>query len=174
MEENKRLSNKKFILIILALLLLALGFRFGIKLFDYLKGYKDSGISVTKAGYLVEKASHIVGTKSFSESRNVTIQAYGDASIKAGEKTADLWLVNPKENTDLYYLQFQIMLDETKEVLYKSNLLEPGKEITEIELNKSFEEGEYKLFVLVTPVKIENPEVSCNQASYNMTLKVGS
>ena len=50
---------------------------------------------------------------------------------------------------DLYYLTFKLILDDTNEVLYQSNLVYPGLHIQKIDLSRTLEEGDYKATILM-------------------------
>lgn len=169
MNEEKD-SSKTYLLILLLVLLMIIGFIFGSKLFDYLNAKKRGGVSFTEAGYLIEKTGEVIGGSSSSD--NFTIAGYGSISMKEGSRDAQLHLINPEENKDLFYLQFEIVLRETEELLYKSDLLEPGMEIRKIEMLRSFDKGDYEAVVRITPVMMDDPSALCNMMTYNIRLHV--
>lgn len=68
----------------------------------------------------------------------------GDTCDKCNEKYNTEELIE-----DVYYLTFTLILDDTKEVLYKSNLVYPGLHIQTIDLTRGLEEGDYKATVLM-------------------------
>ena len=50
-----------------------------------------------------------------------------------------------------FYLQFNIILKETDELIYSSGLVEYGNYINEIKLNKELQKGEHDAIMLIQP-----------------------
>ena len=74
------------------------------------------------------------------ESPSIAIPGYDTLSFKAGKKTQEVTLHNPKENT-CYFKMSLILEDGT--TIWTSDLLEPGKAFTKIKLDKSLAKGTY-------------------------------
>ena len=72
---------------------------------------------------------------------------------------------NPEQNDGKYYLTFELYLtneDGSKDVLYKSDLIPPGKHIQRITLAHALEVGEYEATMHVQPYKMDGSLASTN------------
>mgnify|MGYP004489386583 CR=1 FL=1 len=58
----------------------------------------------------------------------ITVPGYETVSLQEGKDTAKIVLANPDTNQCLF--QFQLILSDTEEVLYTSDMVKPGKAIT--------------------------------------------
>lgn len=76
-------------------------------------------------------------------------------------------LCNMNEN---FYLQFNIILKDTEEVIYSSGLVEYNSYINNIKLNKEIREGEYEALVFIQPYDKEGNKT--NSALLEIKLKV--
>lgn len=76
-------------------------------------------------------------------------------------------LCNTNEN---FYLQFNIILKDTEEVIYSSGLVEYNSYINNITLTKEIEEGEYEALVFIQPYDKEGNKT--NSALLEIKLKV--
>lgn len=164
-------SNKKNFIILLMLLII-IGLIFGSKAFDYLQSEKQRGTAINQAGYLGEQNDRLISEESSDSGSCFTIAGYGKIELKEGDTAAKINLINPEENEGLFFLQFEIILSETGELLYTTDLLEPGTEIKDINFAHGFDKGDYEAVIKVTPVMIDDPEVKCNNMTYGITLHV--
>ena len=78
------------------------------------------------------------------ESPNIAIPGYEKIVFKAGQTKQEVKLYNPKENT--CYFKMSLVLDNS--TIWTSDLLEPNKSFTEIELDKPLDAGVYKDAIL--------------------------
>lgn len=82
------------------------------------------------------------------------------------EVTVDFY--NPIENKEMYYLTFELkVFNETNkeyESIYKSDIVNPGEHIKNIELTKGLEKGEYDAIVHVQPYKMDDNKTLTNNA----------
>lgn len=76
-------------------------------------------------------------------------------------------LCNMNEN---FYLQFNIVLKDTEELIYSSGLVEYNSYINNITLIKEIEEGEYEALVFIQPYNKEGNKT--NSALLEIKLKV--
>ena len=76
-------------------------------------------------------------------------------------------LCNMNEN---FYLQFNIILKDTEEVIYSSGLVEYNSYINNITLIKEIEEGEYEALVFIQPYDLKGNKT--NSALLEIKLKV--
>ncbi len=84
--------------------------------------------------------------------KGIQIPGYGTIPIPAGEETVNLVLLNPEGNP--CYFTFALVLKDTEEVLYESALVPPGKAITEVTLNRTFDPGEYPLDICISTTSL--------------------
>ena len=75
----------------------------------------------------------------------IDIPGFDVMNLKAGETTQAVNLYNPIQNT--CYFKMSLMLSD-RTVLWQSKLVEPGKGIYEIELNRALEAGVYEGAIL--------------------------
>ena len=76
-------------------------------------------------------------------------------------------LCNMNEN---FYLQFNIILKDTEEIIYSSGLVEYNSYINNITLIKEIEEGEYEALVFIQPYDLKGNKT--NSALLEIKLKV--
>lgn len=76
-------------------------------------------------------------------------------------------LCNMNEN---FYLQFNIILKDTEEVIYSSGLVEYNSYINNIILTKEIKEGEYEALVFIQPYDLKGNKT--NSALLEIKLKV--
>lgn len=76
-------------------------------------------------------------------------------------------LCNMNEN---FYLQFNIILKDTEEILYSSGLVEYNSYINNITLTKEIEEGEYEALIFIQPYDLKGNKT--NSALLEIKLKV--
>ena len=82
---------------------------------------------------------------------------------------------NPEANEGKYYLMFELYLtnaDGSKDVLYKSDLVPPGKHIQRIKLAHGLAEGEYEATMFVQPYKMDGTLTSTNNLNAKTKLIV--
>lgn len=91
-----------------------------------------------------------------AEIPGIKIPGYGTISFPAKEKEVQLTLANPEENP--CYFQFVIALDETGEILYTSDLIEPGKAIKNLTLARGLEAGEHEAAIQVHTFSLDTQE----------------
>lgn len=69
-----------------------------------------------------------------------------------------------------FYLQFNIILKDTDELIYSSGLVEYGGYINTIELNKELQKGEYDAIVFIQPYDMAMNKT--NSAQLNVKIKL--
>lgn len=79
-------------------------------------------------------------------------------------------LENPSKNTK--YLQYQIMLKDTGEIIYKSDILKPGDHLENITFPFDKAPGEYKIFLVsATIVGNGSEEENAIMTPLNISIK---
>lgn len=107
---------------------------------------------------------------------NVTLPGYSELEIYADTTRADVDFYNPKENSNYYYLAFELRLLNTStegyEVLYKSEAIEPEKQIRQINLTRSLTVGEYDALIYIQPYKMDGKMTPVNGINVKIKLVV--
>lgn len=95
------------------------------------------------------------------EIRNIVLPGFVELDVnKPGKLLCNL-------NED-FYLQFNIILRDTDEVIYSSGLVEYGNYIDKLKLNREIEKGEYDAVVFIRPYDIKLNKT--NSAKFNIRL----
>ena len=95
------------------------------------------------------------------EIRNIVLPGFVELDVnKPGKLLCNL-------NQD-FYLQFNIILRDTDEVIYSSGLVEYGNYIDKLKLNREIEKGEYAAIVFIQPYDIKLNKT--NNAKFNIRL----
>ena len=68
-------------------------------------------------------------------------------------------------------MTFALVLNDTNEVIYQSNLVEPDKHLQRITLNRPLEKGDYSAYVLIKPYR-SDMQTECNNGKVMITLHV--
>lgn len=163
---------KKNIIIILAVIIIVL--LIGIIVF-YFKDEKIPG----GVNLVVDKnaGEFVPSVKDDNEKiKNVAITGWGSITIPSNKKEVEVKFENPDENKDLYYLTFELRIlndsEQGYEVLYKSDLVEPGLCIQNIELTRELEPGTYNAVVHVQPYRMDANKTPTNNADMQTKLIV--
>ena len=69
-----------------------------------------------------------------------------------------------------FYLQFNIILKDTEELIYSSGLVEYGGYINRVELNKELQKGEYDAIVFIQPYDMAMNKTNSAQLSVKIKL----
>ena len=95
------------------------------------------------------------------EIKNIVLPGFVELDVnKPGKLLCNL-------NED-FYLQFNIILRDTDEVIYSSGLVEYGNYIDKLKLNREIEKGEYDAIVFIQPYDIKLNKT--NNAKFNIRL----
>ena len=141
------MNNKKRIFIlsgsILAIAMIAVGLYF-------LLTKKDSD-SADKPNPDSDTAAE---TNSMEEKPDeIRIPGYPRITIQADTRDVTMNLINPEGNP--CYFTFEIVLTDENETIYVSELVEPGKAITNVKLSRALEKGEYPAIIKITTTSLE-------------------
>ena len=108
--------------------------------------------------------------------QDVAISGHRSMTIPANTKEVTVDFYNPEENEGAYYLSFELRLyDDSErgyEVLYTSDLIEPGKHIDWIELSRALEKGVYNAVVHIQPYRMNKEKTLTNNADIKISLVV--
>ena len=104
-----------------------------------------------------------------AEEGYITMPGYDTVSMKAGNDTANIVLTNPESNQCLF--QFQLVLKDTDEVLYTSDMVKPGKAILSQKLSRVLDEGDYNFIIRINTFSPDG-KTSYNGSDIETTLHV--
>ena len=97
----------------------------------------------------------------------IRIPGYPSITIEADKKDVQMNLMNPEGNP--CYFTFEIVLNDTDETIYTSKMVEPGKAITEVTLDKALAAGEYPATIKITTASLTDGS-AMNGANVETTL----
>ena len=157
------MKNKKRIFIlsgsILAIAMIAVGLYF-------LLTKKDSD-SADKPNPDSDTAAE---TNSMAEKPDeIRIPGYPRITIQADTRDVTMNLINPEGNP--CYFTFEIVLTDENETIYVSEMVEPGKAITNVTLSRALEKGEYPAIIKITTTSLEGG-IEMNGANVETVLVV--
>lgn len=96
-----------------------------------------------------------------TEQQNIILPGFVELDINNPGKL----LCNLNED---FYLQFNIILNDSEELIYSSGLVEYGGYINRIELNKELQKGEYDAIVFIQPYDMAMNKT--NSAQFNVKI----
>lgn len=106
----------------------------------------------------------------------VAIPGFGKLTIPPNVTDVTVDFYNPDANADRFYLTFEIRIPDDSEQgyesVYKSGLVEAGKHIQKITLERGFEEGEYDAYLFVQPYRANEHLTPVNNANLKFKLIV--
>lgn len=119
----------------------------------------DSAVAYEMPDYMVNK-----------DPEQVLIPGYETITVDKDNIHSETILVNPEGN--LCYMQYEIRLTDTQEVIYQSGFLEPGKAIPGFDLDSEVDKGEYDIEVVLNTFDINEYEQPLNGGVIDATLQV--
>ena len=102
---------------------------------------------------------------------NIAIPGYESLDFKAGKKKQSVNFYNPEENTCYFRISLVLKADEAEEVLWTSELIEPGEEVKSIKLDKELESGEYPAILKYECFSLKD-ETPLNGSNVELILEV--
>lgn len=166
----KKISTKKAVLIMIAVLalisMLFAAYHFG-KGSSTATGEITNGITVAEDEVDWDKE---VNALSGEDTKGIKIPGYGELTVAAKDTNWKISLVNPKDN-DCYF-KYSITIDDSEEPIYESDYIEPGKAITEFEVSKGLEAGDYKIHLNIASYSMDGNNTRMNGADVQADLHV--
>lgn len=145
-----KMSVRKRILIVIILLVLML--------ICFLLGMLTQSLKKPRGGGMRFEAGVGVApnTETPTDEQGIAVKGMTQMFIPAGEKTVAANFENPKENMGHYYLTFELKakIDGKYEILYTSDLVKAGDQISSITLSQPLEKGEYSAVLHIQPYSI--------------------
>lgn len=100
----------------------------------------------------------------------IKIPGYGELTIGKDAGGFQMSLVNPEGNP--CYFKYTLEIPEMSAVLYASDLIEPGKAITEFAVENLPEKGDYDLYINISTYSLDESLESMNGAQVKTILHV--
>lgn len=100
----------------------------------------------------------------------IKIPGYGELTIGKDAGGFQMSLVNPEGNP--CYFKYTLEIPEMSAVLYDSDLIEPGKAITEFAVENLPEKGDYDLYINISTYSLDESLESMNGAQVKTILHV--
>ena len=160
------LKRKHIIILALLLLLLVAG---GILLGMYLSRSDDAPpgnnfvIDGSAGGWQGE-------TPPGGSSDTIKIPGYPEIPIAAGQKNISVALLNPEGNP--CYFKFELVLEDTDEILYTSDWVPPGQAVSKQTLSRALTKGSYKAVIRITTASLDEGHSPMNGSNVKTTLNV--
>lgn len=147
-QKNVRKNRKIWMIGVVLVIVLAAGITAGY----FLLGDRDTASN----GLKVQKNTIEWNQDMQSADKNADIQIpyYGDVYMEGGSDKIDMTLVNPKEN-DCYFV-YTFILSDTGEEIYQSDLIEPGRALTEADLEDEVPAGTYKMDIRINTYTMDD------------------
>ena len=102
---------------------------------------------------------------------NISIPGYESLDFKAGKKKQSVNFYNPEENTCYFRISLVLKADEAEEVLWTSELIEPGEEVKSIKLDKELDSGDYPAILKYECFSLKD-ETPLNGSNVELILEV--
>ena len=160
---QKQTGMKKILVIlIIALILLAAAVSLWMALRDKDNGRNSAGIVVSDEA--------VEWNKDSGGQPGIKIPGYGDITVNSGSTAWEITLLNPEGN-DCYF-QYAITIDDSDTPIYESDLIEPGKAITEFEVSEPLEAGDYEIHLNISAFTMDESLTALNGADVKAVLHV--
>ena len=141
-ESNKKKNNKKKVVVVVLLIIVMI-------IILLLRGCSESNI---QEGALVEGQNGMLPGLTTEEAEAImqkkadesmfSFDINGTPTFDNGKAKGNVLIANPPYN--LFKMKVIITLDETNEVVFKSDMLEPNQYIENAKLSKNLDKGEYE------------------------------
>lgn len=105
-----------------------------------------------------------------TDPEKILLPVPGNMSLREGGRYVNTILPNPSGN-DCFF-EYTITLDNSREVIYQSGLIRPGKALIGFYLNRELEEGEYAATVRIRTSDPEDYGTELNGGEYHITITV--
>jgi len=165
--KTNKLGHKRIWIIMIILLLLAAGlyglFNRKTNDTDYLIG---AGV---KTGSLDDDDSGNTDPSSNGKS-SMRVKLNGKPIFADGKSEGSLNIENPAENE--LYMQVEIKLNQTGDIVYSSGAIPPNHYIDKDMLSKVLRKGEYEATAYVTLFDQDNPDTIYNSANFKLIITV--
>lgn len=104
------------------------------------------------------------------EAKGIQLPGYGEITVMQGDRTLKITLVNPEDNP--CYFRYRLELPDSGSVLYESDLIQPGRAVTEIPLENLPNVGDYDLDINIDTYSLEDGTTAMNGGVCSTVLHV--
>ena len=94
--------------------------------------------------------------------QGIRIPGYPSITVDAGKDNVTMNLFNPEGNP--CYFTFEIVLSDTGETIYKSDMVEPGKAITNVKLQHPLAAGEHNAVIKISTASLTDGKTMNKQS----------
>nr|WP_294494785.1 hypothetical protein [uncultured Mediterraneibacter sp.] len=105
-----------------------------------------------------------------TDPEKILLPVPGNMSLREGGRYVNTILPNPRGN-DCFF-EYTITLDDSRELIYQSGLIRPGKALIGFYLNRELKEGEYAATVRIRTSDPEDYRTELNGGEYHITITV--
>ena len=105
-----------------------------------------------------------------AQSSGIKIPGYGDITVPADTNTWKITLANPQDNN--CYFKYSITIGDDETPIYESDYIEPGKAISEFQVDKALDEGDYTIYMNISTYSMDGKNTRLNGASVKADLHV--
>lgn len=158
MENNK--SKKKIIIAVIIAAVILIGTA-GVLIFSGVFSPKFDTDHKGVVGVVSDDWDTGLKEESSDTKPGTQIPGYSTAEMKEGDTTLTLSIGNPKANTVGFFATLKL---QNGDVLYESELLEPGQGLTEIPLTHTLSKGTYDAAVVYKCVLLDDENTPLNAA----------
>lgn len=102
--------------------------------------------------------------------QGIKIPGYGEITVASGAAKWNITLLNPEGNN--CYFKYAVTIDESETPVYESDLIEPGKAITEFEVSEPLEAGDYEIHLNISAYTMDGDLTPLNGADVKAVLHV--
>lgn len=103
-----------------------------------------------------------------SGQKGIKVPGYDEITIRSNSNIWAMTLLNPEDNN--CYFKYTITVNNTTDVIYESDLIEPGKAITEFEPSFKLDKGDYELYLTISTYSLDQNLTPLNGAEIKTTL----
>ena len=160
-------SKKIWILIVAVILVMVFGIGFAYKMGQQKSMESSNGVVVDQNASDWDKD---LDNLSEEQDAGIKIPGYGELSVGAGDKNWKITLANPKDN-DCYF-KYSITVDDDENPIYESDYIEPGKAISEFQVDKPLDAGDYTIYLNISTYSMDGKNTRLNGASVKADLHV--
>jgi hypothetical protein len=145
--EDKKRKKKGLLILLLCLLLLACG---GYGVYHFFFNQPKETVSVISGDFLPQgKDAKKMSDKEIADTAQKAVDASKfnmmigtEATIAAQTQAGTLKIKNPQTNS--YPINVVITDDKTGDIIYTSGAIQPGEEVSHVQLEKKLEKGTYQ------------------------------
>lgn len=170
---ERKSRRKKLISGIILLIVIAILVIFSLYKLGYLGGQENEiviGAGLQEGALDRSKETDSETEKGGNGKSDMTVRINGYPVFEDGESTGNLNIENPAAN--VLYMEVEITLDDTGEVIYQSGAIPPNHYIDNDKLAKSLEKGEYAATAHVSLIDPDDMDMVYNSANFNLVITI--